>query len=136
MPRKPPPKHSQFKKGKSGNPDGARKHNPALKALKNLTLDTYREVIEAVCTGNVELLANMAKGEDEKMSALQVGVARAFYAAIQKGDYEIIERIAQRIVGKIPDELNVVSKNLNATVAAPIDLVKLKAAMAKLDIDV
>lgn len=126
----------QFKKGKSGNPRGAQLHNPALKALKKLTVDTYRDVIEAVCSGNIALLAQMAEGKDPKMSALQVGVARAFYAAIQKGDYEVIERIAQRIVGKIPDELNVVSKNLNANVnTKPIDRKEVKDIVTKLEGD-
>lgn len=134
MPRKLPPEKTRWKKGQSGNPEGARKHHPALKALKNLTLDTYRDVIEAVCSGNISLLATMAKGDDPKMSALQVGVARAFYAAIQKGDYEVIERIAQRIVGKIPDELNVVSKNLNANVETkPIDRKEVRDVIAKLE---
>lgn len=127
-------KKHQFKKGQSGNPEGARKHNPITKALKNLTVESYREIIEAVCTGNLAQLKVII--EDEKTSALQVGIAKAFVNAIQKGDYIVIERIAERIVGKIPDELNVVSKNLNASVEAKIDPAKLKAAMAKLEIDV
>lgn len=128
MPRIPP-KHSQFKPGKSGNPEGARKHNPIRKALKNLTVESYREVIEAVCTGNVAHLQDMVK--DPKTSALQVGVAAAVIKAIQVGDYTTIERIAERIVGKIPDELNVKSSNTNLN-SAPIDLDQLKAARAKL----
>lgn len=134
MARKPPPKAYQFKKGQSGNPKGGRAHNPALRALKNLTVDSYREVIEAVCTGNISLLQALASGKDPKISALQVGIARAFLKAIQSGDYEVIEQIAQRIVGKIPDELNVVSKNLNANVQTkPIDRKEVKDIVAKLE---
>lgn len=129
MPRLPPPKHSQFKPGKSGNPEGARKHNPIAKALKNLTIQSYREVIEAVCTGNVAFLQDMVN--DPKTSALQVGVAAAVIKAIKVGDYATIERIAERIVGKIPDELNLNSTNTNLN-SAPIDPVLLKEARAKL----
>ena len=131
---KKPPVHSQFKKGQSGNPEGGRAHNPAIKALKNLTVETYREVIELVLTGNLAQLKAMA--EHPETSALQVGIATAFMKAIQSGDYSVIERIAERIVGKIPDELNVRSTNTNANLNTAIDKAKLKAAMAELEKDV
>lgn len=134
MARAKPPEKYQFKPGKSGNPEGARKHNPITRALKNLTIETYREVIEAVCSGNLDALKDMIR--DPKTSALQVGVATAFVKAIKSGDYGVIERIAERIVGKIPDELNVNSKNLNANLNAAIDPEKVKAALAKLESDV
>ncbi len=134
------PKHStkhlkphQFKKGApSANPHGARLHNPVTKALKSLTIETYRECIEKVCTGNIAALQDMIK--DPSVSALQVGIATAFVKALQAGDYATIERIAERIVGKIPDELNVHSKNL--TLHSEIDPEKIKAALAKLESDV
>ncbi len=123
-----------FQPGQSGNPEGARKHNPIRRALKNLTVESYRKVIEAVCTGNVDNLREMIA--DPKTSALQVGVATAFVKALQAGDYVTIERIAERIVGKIPDELKVTSANVNANLTAKIDLTKMKAALAKLQKDV
>ena len=127
-------KKYQFKPGESGNP-GGRPSNPITKALKNLTIKTYREVIEVVLTGNLAALQLMV--EDPKISALQVGVATAFLTAIKKGDFEIIERIAQRIVGKIPDELNVTGNNtnlnLNANGKTKFDPKKVKAALARLE---
>lgn len=124
----------QWKPGQTGNPNGRPPLNPIQRALKNLTVQTYREVIEAVCTGNLDRLREMV--EDPTTSALQVGVATAFMKAIKAGDYAVIERIAERIVGKIPDELNVTSKNVNANLNAAIDTTKLKAALAKLEADV
>lgn len=110
VPYKPvPPVHSRFKKGQSGNPLGGRAHSPATKALRKLTIDTYREVIELVLTSNLSALKALV--ENPKTSAVQVGVATAFLKAIKNGDYAVIERIAERIVGKIPDELNVRSKS-------------------------
>lgn len=129
MPRKPPPKHSQFKPGKSGNPSGRPALNPIFKALKNLTVQSYREVIEKVCTGNIDALRIMA--EDSKTSALQLGVVKSMIKAIMSGDYATIDRIAERVVGKIPDELNVNSTNTNLN-SEPIDPIKLKEARAKL----
>lgn len=134
MPKKPPPIETRFKKGKSGNPDGGRTHNPAVRALKKLTLETYREVIELVLTGNLSDLKRMA--EHPSTPAIQVGVATAFMKAIKNGDYAVIERIAERIVGKIPDELKVSSSNVNANLNATIDKEKLKAALEQLEREV
>lgn len=136
--RKNPPigapqlKPYHFKPGQSGNPEGGRAHNPIKRALAKLTVDTYREVIEMVLTGNIDNLRAMIR--DKKTSAIQVGIATAFVKAIESGDYGVIERIAERIVGKIPDELNVNSKNLNVGVnSKPIDMNVLKEAIAKLE---
>lgn len=134
-PKKPLPKEAEpfmFKPGVSGNPEGARAHNPVTKALKNLTIETYRQVIDLVLTGNIEDLLKMSKSKT--IPAIQVGVAVAFVKAIERGDYAVIERIAERIVGKIPDELKVTSNNINTH--SLIDPVKMKAALAKLESDV
>lgn len=133
---KPPPKHSQFKPGKSGNPEGGRAHNPALKALRKLTVESYREIIELVLTGNVAAIKKLA--EDPKSTGLQVGISVAFLKAIKSGDYNVIERIAERIVGKIPDVVTV-NQNTNMNVAGSIrifDKVALKVAMDELDKEV
>lgn len=139
MPKKPyvgkghPPEQHRFKPGQSGNPAG-RLPNPIPRALKELTVESYRKVIEAVCAGNLDELRRMVK--DPKISALQVGVANAFIKALTSGDYATIERIAERIVGKIPDELVVNSKNLNANINASVDKETMKKALAKLELDV
>lgn len=104
-PKRKMPVGRRFKPGKSGNPEGARAHNPAIRALKNITLTVYREIIEVVMTGNLDMLRAIIKNPES--SAVQVGVARAFLNACKRGDYTVIEKIAERIVGKIPDVLNV-----------------------------
>ncbi len=133
---KPPPKHSRFKKGKSGNPSGGRAHNPATKALRKLTIETYREVIQLVLDGKVQDLKDMAEHSDTP--AIQVGIAVAFLKAIKNGDYSVIERIAERIVGRIP-EVVTVNQNTNMAINASIkviDKVALKAAMDELEKEV
>ncbi len=126
-------KKHQFKKGESGNPKGS-VPNPALRALRRLTQETYREVIELVLTGNLTDLKKMA--ENPETPAIQVGVAAAFMKAIKNGDYAVIERIAERIVGKIPDVINVNSNNNTSLALGVIDREKLKTAFAKLESDV
>lgn len=133
MPKNQPPKHSQFKKGKSGNPEGARKHNPALKALKKITIESYREIIELVLTSDVRAIKAIA--EDPKSTGLQVGIAVAFMKAIKNGDYTVIERIAERIVGKIPDEIKIQPLSINQKVTV-IDRAALAKALVELEEEV
>jgi hypothetical protein len=102
------------KKGEIRNPKGRPPLSPIQKALRELTVETYRTVIELVVSGNMAELQRMI--DDPKISVLQIGVAKAFMKAMKAGDYQTIERIAERIVGKIPDQINLVSKNLNADV--------------------
>ncbi len=120
-----------IKKGEVRNKTGSNM-NPAIRALKNLTIETYREVIELALTSNIDALKSIAT--DPNTPAVQVGVATALMKAIQAGDWTVIEQIAARIVGKIPDELKVHSTN-NTRVAL-VDEVKMREAMKKIEEDV
>lgn len=124
-------KEHRFKAGNKANPQGAKAHNKAILAARRLTLDTYREVIELVLQGNVDDLKAMATDKDTP--ALQVGIAVAFLKAIKNGDYNVIERIAERIVGKIPDQLNVTANNNSTLNIGMIDQTKLRAALIELE---
>lgn len=136
MARNPPPKHSQFKKGQSGNPQGGRAHNPAIRALKKLTDKVFREVIELIHTDNVAAIKKLA--ENPNTPAIQAGVAVAFLKAIKSGDYHVIRAVAAEIIGKVPDIVQVQQQGnleINATITK-IDPASLKAAMDKLQEDV
>lgn len=119
--RKKPHLKEPWKKGQSGNPKGRPKGSTNIirQALRELTVDTYREVIETVLKGNTAALQEII--DNPETPVIQVGVAKAFMKAMKAGDYAVIERIAERIVGKIPDEINLVSKNLNANVNLPTE---------------
>lgn len=131
---------TKWKPGTSGNPNGRPKGttNPIQRALKELTIDTYREVIEMVLTGNLDALKEIA--ESKTAAAIQVGLARAFIKAIKEGDHEVMERMAERIIGKIPDQINLVSKNLNANMDVPaesaVTVDEVKAAFNELEREV
>lgn len=97
-------KATQFKKGQSGNPQGARLHNPHLKALKRITNEAYKSIIEVVMTGTIEDLKAIA--DNPKSSAVEVGIARAFFNAVKNGDYSVIDKISERIIGKVKDTVH------------------------------
>jgi hypothetical protein len=108
MANRNPSPATRIKKGERRNPLGGKLHNPAIRALKNLTIATYREVIELALTSNIEALKRVA--ENPNTPAVQVGVATALIKAIAKGDWNIVNAIAERIVGKIPDKVEVTNK--------------------------
>lgn len=118
-----------FKPGNNANPNGRPPLDPAQKALRKLTLPKYRAVVEVVTGGSIPELKALAEQTED---ALTAGIARAFFKAIQKGDYDIIERIAARIIGKIPDVVEVNNTNLNLTTDdQPVDVQKLRSAIRK-----
>lgn len=120
-------KKHQFKKGQSGNPKG-KIPNPALKALRKLTVESYRKIVELVLTGNLQEVKAIAENPDSTL--LEVGIASAFMTAVKKGDYHVIERIAERIIGKIPDEVKI---NGETTQTVKIDIEQLRRARKELD---
>lgn len=124
-------KPHQFKAGNNANPNGRPPLDPAQKALRKLTVPKYREVVEVVITGSIPELKALAEQTDD---ALKAGIARAFLKAISKGDYDVIERIAERIIGRIPEVVEVKNTNLNVTPDdQPVDVKKMRAALRELE---
>jgi hypothetical protein len=131
-----PPIDKRFKKGNKANPLGGNAHNPAVRAMKTLTLEVLREVIEVALTGTLADLKALA--ENPSTPAVQVGVATAIMKSIKSGDPTVLERFCERLVGKIPDKIEINSvnnSNVNQQVTV-IDQVALKTAMIKLQGDV
>lgn len=101
MARKPPPEHTRFKKGQSGNPQGARLHNPEIRLIKRMTLDQVVEIGSLVLDGNVAELKRIAR--DEKESVLKVMLAAVAARTITKGDPEALDALLDRLIGKVPN---------------------------------
>jgi hypothetical protein len=86
------------KKGEIRNPEGARSHNKALQALRKFGQKEYSDIIEYALTNNLKALHKVIK--DPETSAIKVGVAKALLNAINFSDWNIINQIAERLVGK------------------------------------
>lgn len=91
-------------KGEVRNPEGSRAHDPYRRELKKFTSTYLTEVIDAAVMGNLEALQAIVK--NPKSPAIQVGVARVLYNGIRDGDWDIIEKILARIIGKVPDKID------------------------------
>lgn len=113
MPRKKSPaahlKQHQFKPGQTGNPNGRPPISAEQRELRKLTIKSYGEVIETALNGTVADLKALI--ENPSTPAIQVGVATSIMRAIKDGDPSVLEMFAARIVGKIPDTININSNN-------------------------
>lgn len=120
-----------IKKGEIRNPNGGRSHNPILRALRNLTRDEFAKMIELAVLNNVAGLKAVVS--DPNSSALQVGIAMAMLKASSKGDWTIIESIVSRVIGKMPDLIEM--KTNNETTVTVLDHAKIVEANKKLEND-
>lgn len=105
------------KKGEVRNPDGGRAHDPAKKALKYLSNEMLKEVIDVAVKGDLEKLAALA--QSRTLPVLQVAVAKCMYDAVARGDWSTVERIVERCVGKVKEEVEITG------ISAPQVIVKL-----------
>lgn len=101
--RNNPPEHSRFKPGQSGNPLGGKLHDPALKAVKNLTKKELAEIGNLVVKGDVAMLRELA--EDEGETVLKRMVASVCFRVIDFGDMGALDTLLNRLVGKVKDEV-------------------------------
>lgn len=125
---------TQFKPGQTGNPNGRPIISPEIKALKTLTVKSYREIIQHVIDGNVEQLKEIVR--DNTQPALKVAVAAAVITAIKKGDIATVEKILERVIGKVPDIVQFTGQVGNTDLNAPRDKQKLRALIDKLESEV
>lgn len=103
-------KPHHFRPGVSGNPKGRPPISKEQRELRKLTIERYREIINIALTGNLEELK--AYIQDADTPAIQVGVATALLKGIKNGDVTVLEHFAARLVGKIPDTINITSSNV------------------------
>lgn len=97
-----------WKPGQSGNPEGGRAHDPIKKEFRKFTSEYLKEIIELAVMGDVEGLKVIT--ETPGTPAIKVGLARSLYNAIKDGDWPMLERIFERITGKVPVVMEVSSK--------------------------
>lgn len=103
------------KKGEpSRNPLGGQLHNPLLKALRNYSKEIFQKVIEAVITSDEQALEEMQRPEHPSLLRL---VATAMQNAIRAGDYGLVERMSDRLIGPITKDINIKSSSVNVDIS-------------------
>ena len=119
-----------IKKGEVRNPHG--NQSPVLKALRNLTEETFAQVITLfLSSSDKELEAFMSHPET---TTFQKGLAKALLQAAKHGNWPMLEHIAERIVGKVPIKMNLNSNN--QTQLSVIDENQAREIMKKIQSDV
>ncbi len=98
-----PPKHGQWKKGQSGNPEGGRKHDPVIKQFKALTKAELAEVGNLVVKSKLDDLK--AVKDDPNASVLKVMLASIAVKVISKGDMHALDLLLNRLIGKVRDDV-------------------------------
>jgi len=126
-----PPEKTRFKPGQSGNPLGGKAHSKIKRRLKTLTIDQYCKLIEIVAMNDLAEVRKLAKGEKEQN--LLSTLAYCWLLARKRGDYDTIEKILSRVIGKIPDVVHLNSQNLNANLNVSFDKEKVKLALKEIE---
>lgn len=117
MARKPPPVHTRFKKGQSGNPGGKLKLPEDIKKARTLN----QIELERVCNRQLWMTRAQLREvmTDPETTILELTVASILGKAMEKGDQQRIEWIAMRLIGRVQDRIQV-------TVPEPFAIVRLK----------
>lgn len=105
MSRVPPPEHTRFKPGESGNRSGRPKLTPELRAIKQLTTDELKRTISKWFRTTYEELEKIDK--DPKETGLNRLLVSSILRAIKEGDPYKAEALFQRCLGKITEKVEV-----------------------------
>ena len=105
MSRVPPPEHTRFKPGESGNRSGRPKLTPELKAIKQLTTDELKRIISKHFRTTYEELEKIDKNPKE--TGLNRLLVSSILRAIKEGDPYKAEALFQRCLGKITEKVEV-----------------------------
>lgn len=101
------PKGKPFPKGVSGNPLGGKMHNKELKAIRRLTAVEVAEIGGMILQNNLAALKAIAKDPDA--SVLKTMIASVAVKTIEKGDAHALDKLLDRLIGKVRDEIKVTS---------------------------
>jgi DNA-binding transcriptional ArsR family regulator len=98
-----------FKKGQSGNPDGRPPLSPEIKALRGITNERIKEVMDLLIDQDITALEVLAQSETEP--TLKVLYAAGILRAIKEGNPGHIESVLNRVIGKPKDHIEHTGKD-------------------------
>jgi len=119
------------KKGEVRNPEGSRSHNPIIKAFNKLHQEHFRSALSEALLSDPEELDKLAARVPGNPSIKRL-IARALRNAIRNGEYGLLDRMADRLFGKVADVLNVNEQPKKVSV----DKAELAKAVDELENDV
>ena len=112
-----------IKPGQVLNPNGARGYPEEIKNLSKWTAIEFRAYVLQYLQLSLEELGEVLKNKDAPVIDHLIG--KVLYEAIKRGDYQRMQAILDRCIGKVSDNLNVTSKR-------PFILQKLNGAIIEM----
>jgi hypothetical protein len=112
-----------FKKGESGNPDGARKHHVERRLFKAATDKDFAELMQLLINGDVDALReiseeanaeNKGANREKRFSVMQIMTARVALKIIATGNADAWEKFLTRTYGKPKENIAIDPKTLSA----------------------
>ena len=98
MSRVPPPEHSRFKPGQSGNISGRPKLPPELRAIAELTVDEIKRTIAKY--GRMSAAQVQDVIENPATTMIELYIATIFATGAKVGDYAKLAFILDRSIGR------------------------------------
>lgn len=97
-----------WKPGQSGNPSGRPKDPPGMSELRKLTRQTYKELVELMLLDKWDELAKIRANPKER--PLKRLLASVLVQADRKGDIHALDKLLERVIGKVKEEVHVSGK--------------------------
>lgn len=91
-----------FKPGKSGNPGGRKKRDPELVALRELTVEQFKEIANLVLSGKRQEASDLVN--DVNAPLFKRWLAKMADQGFNRGDQQALEFFLNRLIGKVPDK--------------------------------
>jgi hypothetical protein len=101
----PPPEHTKWKKGQSGNPGGRPKLPAELKMIKELTGEEVKRLFAKYARMNKEEISSAVT--DKTTPMFELVIAAGLVKAVKDGDYQKLNFILDRTIGKVVEKTEV-----------------------------
>lgn len=116
-----PPKHTQFKKGQSGNPEGGRKLPAELRAIAAITSEENQRTVAKYLRMDRDQLSVVMK--NPKTPNFDMWICSIIATGMKSGDASKLELLLNRLIGKVKENVELVSHNIDH--GPPIYVVKM-----------